>query len=82
MPHVMPALDPARRVLSASFVNGSQQLLQRLARMHVRANCHTGVRGCGTRSAVLRTHGVFGVSLSGVYNAPACWQTVRGFFVF
>jgi len=40
MPHVMPALDPARRVLSASFVNGSQQLLQRLARMHVRANCH------------------------------------------
>jgi hypothetical protein len=39
VPDSLPFLDPARRVLSASFVNGSQQLLQRLSRMHVHANC-------------------------------------------
>jgi hypothetical protein len=40
VPARVPLLDPARRILSASFVNGSLQLLQRLSRMHVHANCH------------------------------------------
>ena len=39
---VMPHLDAARRGMSAAFLNGSQVLLQRLARQHVAANCQPG----------------------------------------
>ena len=39
LPGVLPALSDERDALSASFLNGSQELLRELSRVHAPANC-------------------------------------------